>query len=231
VTRSGRLPLFVREAMRDEGENAELELRPVQASGALWESSVSDAEQSLLSLEDALSDVIEIEAAQVRLPESMLAQAPGRLERFVLDPPQRYAPFFRRIAELFDLSEDEVIAELTRLRNPCKWRWTGLRGVSKLAVRLGPAVRLGDAAFFRIDAGAHFPRHRHLGAERVLVLEGSYEDSNGLVHRAGELREWAAGTEHYFNVEGSAPCLLACVAFGRRFDAWPQRALAAICNR
>lgn len=231
MTRSGRLPAFVREAMRDEGESVERVPPPGRASDALWESSVGDAERSLLALEDDLSDVVEVEAAHVRLPESMLTRAPARLERLVIEPPQRYAPFFARVAELFDLSEDAAIGELTRLRDPCGWRWTGLPGISKLGVHGGPAVGEGRAALVRIDPGGRFPRHRHLGTERVLVLEGTYEDSNGLVHRAGELREWAAGTEHYLQVEASAPCILACVNGARRFDAWQQRALVMIFDR
>jgi len=230
VTRSGHLPSFVREAMLDEDESSCRQQRDVQRREALWQSSVGDAEHSLLALEDTFSDVVEVEAAHVRLPDSMLTQAPARLKRFVVGPPHRYAPFFTRAAELFDLSEDEVIVELTRLQNPRTWKWSGLPGVSMLIVRGGPALA-GMARLFRINPGGHFPRHHHLGDERVLVLEGSYEDSRGMVHRAGELREWPAGTDHYLKVEGTAPCILACVAVGWRFDAWWLRILAALFNR
>jgi hypothetical protein len=231
VTGSDHLPLFVREAILDESEQIDFGRRDAQLRDAIWQTSVSEAEQSLLALEDALSDVVEVEAGHVRLPDSMLTQAPARLERLILEPPHRYAPFFKRAAELFDLSEDEVIVELTRLQNPREWKWSGLPGVSKLVVRGGPAVGSGNAALFRMNPGRHFPRHRHLGEERVLVLEGSYEDSNGTVHRAGELREWPAGTEHYLEVAGTSRCILACVAGGWLFDAWPLRALETIINR
>ena len=33
--------------------------------------------------------------------------------------------------------------------------------------------------FARFAPGLRFPRHKHTGAERVLVLEGSYIDSDG----------------------------------------------------
>jgi hypothetical protein len=62
------------------------------------------------------------------------------------------------------------------------------------------------------------------------VLEGSYEDSHGLVHRAGELREWQPGSDHAFKVSGE-PCIFASVVFGRRFSAWPLRALSALLGR
>jgi hypothetical protein len=231
MTRSGHLPSFVREAMLEDAEGSGLERLDVRRQDALWRSSMGDAEESLLALEDAVSDIIAIEAAHVRLPDSMLTQAPARLERTVVGPPHRYAPFFNRAAELFDLSEDAVIVQLARLQNARQWRWSGFPGGSMLIVRGGPAVSSGIASLFRIDAGGHFPRHQHLGKERVLVLEGSYVDSHGMVQRAGELREWPAGTEHDLKVEGSSPCIFACVAVGWRFDEWWLRALATIFHR
>jgi anti-sigma factor ChrR (cupin superfamily) len=43
-----------------------------------------------------------------------------------------------------------------------------------------------DAGFVRVAAGTVFPLHRHVGDETVLVLQGSYSDSDGAVVRAGE---------------------------------------------
>src|SRR6185312_9693450 len=53
----------------------------------------------------------------------------SRLQSSIAQPPQRYAPFYDRLAKLFDLSEDAVITQLTRLGQPDAWRRTGLPGV------------------------------------------------------------------------------------------------------
>jgi hypothetical protein len=231
VTRAVHLPSFVRDAVLEDAEQSGAGWRDGQLPDGLWQSAMGNAEQSLLTLEGALSDIVELEAAHFRLPDSMLTLAPESLRRFVSGAPHRYAPFFRRAAELFDLSENDVIANLARLGDARNWKWSGLPGVTMLVVRGGPAVGSAMTRLFRIDPGGLFPRHQHLGEERVLVLEGRYEDSKGMVHRAGELREWPAGSDHYLKAEGSSPCILACVADGWRFDEWWLRALAKIFHR
>jgi len=154
-----------------------------------------------------------------------------RLESSLRDPAYRYAPFFSRAAELFDLPEASVAEALARLAEPKTWRFAGLPGIHHVAIDGGPKVRSAETLFVRFAPGVRFPKHRHTGLERVLVLEGSYRDSTGIVHRAGELREWAEGSEHGFVVDRGQPCIFASVVFGRRFSAWPLRALASVLGR
>jgi anti-sigma factor ChrR (cupin superfamily) len=76
-----------------------------------------------------------------------------------------------------------------------------------------------------------FPSHAHKGVERVLVLDGSYEDSHGVVHRTGELRAWDAGTAHAFRISRAEPCVVASVVSGREFQSLPLRLLARALGR
>jgi anti-sigma factor ChrR (cupin superfamily) len=155
----------------------------------------------------------------------------GRLQATIDEPPYRYAPFFALTAQLFDLPEPAVIEELARLAEPKVWRFAGLPGIHHAAIRGGARVESAETLFVRFSPGVRFPKHRHTGLEQVLVLEGSYRDSTGVVHRAGELREWAEGTEHGFVVDPNETCIFASVVFGRRFSAWPLRALASVLGR
>lgn len=227
------LPLFVREALDSnalDGNAGEGDAGPGGSA-----SLAVDAERSLLALEHALGaerggekSTTEREAPRAEIEVERVL---GRLARTISEPPYRYAPFFARAAELFDLSEDAVIAQLERLRDPKVWRFAGLPGISHVAVEGGPRVQSAEALFVRFKPGVYFPSHRHTGLERVLVLEGSYEDSGGVRHGEGELREWQSGTAHSFKVSGGEPCIFASVVFGRRFDAWPLRALAKLLGR
>jgi quercetin dioxygenase-like cupin family protein len=140
-------------------------------------------------------------------------------------------PFFSRAAELFDLSEDDVMAQLARLDDPKVWTFAGLPGIHHVSVRGGPRVKSAETLFVRFKPGVYFPRHQHTGLERVLVLEGSYEDSHGVQHLPGELREWPSDTEHSFKVHPGEPCIFASVVFGRRFYAWPLRALSTLLGK
>jgi hypothetical protein len=229
MTESARLPRFAREAL--EGE----------AGSSQAGSSELEVERSLLSLERALGAIPTDAAghapkggaapADVDLAEGAFSRLFERLEGTVSKAPYRYAPFFSRAAELFDLSEDAVMAELARLDDPKVWTFAGLPGIHHASVRGGPRVKSAETLFVRFKPGVHFPRHQHTGVERVLVLEGSYEDSHGVQHLPGELREWPSGTEHSFKVHTGEPCIFASVVFGRRFYAWPLRALSKLLGK
>jgi anti-sigma factor ChrR (cupin superfamily) len=66
-----------------------------------------------------------------------------------------------------------------------------------------------------MPASFEWPRHRHTGQERVLILEGAYRDSSGRLYRAGDIHEMGADTEHGFTVLPDSPLLLALVLHGQ----------------
>ncbi|HET8938850.1 MAG TPA: cupin domain-containing protein [Polyangiales bacterium] len=177
----------------------------------------------IAELDEAMASLLEPVAPRSLVLANLLAA----VER----PPQRYAPFYSRMADLFDLSEESVIAECTRLAEPSVWRFAGLPGVKNVIVQGGPRVHDAEVVFARFAPGLRFPRHVHTGIERVLVLEGSYVDSDGVSHAAGELREWEPGTKHGFQVSATEPCIIASVVFGRTFEALPLRLLARALGR
>ena len=214
------LPRFVREALELDASEAS----GVDAPGV----DASDVERSLLSLESALAEAA---PASVRAGLAVPELAFERLEQAISEPPYRYAPFFSRAAALFDISEEALVTQLAQLQRPRAWRFAGLPGIAQVSVDAGPSVESAETLFVRFNPGVHFPGHEHTGVERVLVLEGSYTDNHGVVHRPGELREWAAGTAHSFEIDRGGPCIIASVVFGRRFDSWPLRALAKLLGR
>ena len=177
---------------------------------------------------EALCELIELGISATLEPIVPSAALFARLQARLAQPPDRYAPFCTRLAELFDLSEEATIAELTRLAQPSVWRFAGWPGTHQVAVRGGPKVANAETLFVRFAPGTRFPRHHHLGSERTLVMEGNYTDSAGIVHRAGEIREWNAGSEHSFIVGSVEPCIFASVTFGRQFHARPLRLLARV---
>jgi quercetin dioxygenase-like cupin family protein len=181
--------------------------------------------------ERALAAELDIVMATCLEPLAPSTDLLARLQNSVSRPPQRYAPFFAKVAELFDLSEARAIAELARLAEPRAWSFAGLPGVRNIMVHGGPRVAGAETVFARFAPGTRFPSHRHAGAERVLVLEGEYIDSTGIVHRAGELRDWAPGSTHAFRVGLDEPCIFASAVFGREFSSLPLRWLARALAR
>ena len=77
-------------------------------------------------IRDAAEAGEELDASPLeRLPELLEGAAPAGLGRLLADVeelPLRYAPFFDRLALLWDIPEPEVIAVLERSKDPLAWR-------------------------------------------------------------------------------------------------------------
>ena len=74
-----------------------------------------------------------------RLPEALpRGGGPAALRARLLEEtsraPERYSPFTRTLAELFDVSRDDVRALLQRSTEPGAWKMSGLPGIKKLPV-------------------------------------------------------------------------------------------------
>jgi hypothetical protein len=156
----------------------------------------------------ALSEALPVTAPPVNGAE--------RLARAVTELPLRYAPFYVRLSNLWHVPECDVERELTRARDPRSWSLTLLRGVKTFEVGAGTRSET-RRRLLHFSAGVHFPKHRHRGEERVLVLEGSYADSSGCQVRAGEEQRMTAGSEHELTVLGSQDCVAAVAEQGLDF--------------
>jgi len=72
----------------------------------------------------------------------------------------------------------------------------------------GDGVRGASAALLKYDPGASIPRHRHQGAEIIVVLRGSQTDQEGTIV-AGELRVNRSNTSH--GVRSDEGCIVLIV--------------------
>ncbi|HEX6765104.1 MAG TPA: cupin domain-containing protein [Polyangiaceae bacterium] len=168
-----------------------------------------------------------------RLPELLPeAEVPAggrdRLLAEVSELPLRYAPFFEALRSLWDLSEDELRAELVRSKDDEEWRFTALPGIRLFDVNGGAKTQNQRVRLVRFAPGFRFPVHSHKGHERVLILEGSYTDSSGTVYRSGDLHEMKVGSEHGFVVDADEPCIAAVVEEGREFRSVFLRVLSKL---
>ena len=164
------------------------------------------------------------------LPQDRVLERTGRrLLEAVSELPLRYAPFFGRLAQLWQASEAEVVSELLRAKAPQSWRASLLPGLKTFDVQLATEHARSHARLLRFEPGAHFPKHRHHGTEHVLVLEGSYADQDGVERHAGDEQSMTANTEHELRILGNVPCVAAIVDGGVRFA--PLSLLRALVRR
>lgn len=161
----------------------------------------ADAAEALSSLAVALMPV----APSPGLRDRLMASARG---------PARFAPFIDRLARMVDLTGERVQALLASLSQPGTWQPTPGPNVHLVHFDGGPAVAAADAGFVRVAAGTMFPDHRHVGDETVLVLQGSYSDSDGAVVRAGELAHKPTDTRHWFTAGPGEDLVYAVVVYG-----------------
>jgi putative transcriptional regulator len=161
---------------------------------------------------------VEVMAALAVLSAAPVAlRSRERLLASVRELPRRYAPFFQRLGTLWDLSEERVSEVLTLAKDPAHWQWTALPGVRQIEVQGGPRTESARVRLLRFSAGLRFPRHRHIGLEHVLVLEGSYTDSDGHLIGPGDLQVMEPGSEHGLHVHAGEPCIAGLVQFGMEF--------------
>ena len=67
-------------------------------------------------------------------------------------------------------------------------------------------------ALIKMEPGAEYPTHRHVGAEELLVLQGAYQDERGR-HAAGDYVRYEADSSHHPRCpEGATACVLFAVA-------------------
>jgi quercetin dioxygenase-like cupin family protein len=127
---------------------------------------------------------------------------PGRRARLLAEiatPRRRFAPLFDALRDLFDLDDEALAALFERAASPSEWDRAPLPQVHLLHLTGGPRVAAADSGLVRVAAGARFPTHKHLGQERVLVLEGGYKDEqSGRIYLPGDLHEMPAGSEHAY---------------------------------
>lgn len=131
----------------------------------------------------------------------------------------RFAAFVERTARLLDLPLEAATALLGGIDDAARWVVGPGPGVSLYHLTPGPAVADAVAGFVRIDPGATFPRHEHLGTERVLVLQGACFDDHGVRASCGDEIVGAAGASHVVTAEQGEPLIyLAVVEQGLRLD-------------
>lgn len=154
-----------------------------------------------------------------RLPDALSVPTPppalrARLLEKTARAPERYAPFVRKLSELYDISREQVDAVLRRTADPREWKRSGLAGIRKLKVQAG-ASRAGAQTFLvRFTAGTRFPEHRHDGLETVLLLAGSYTEDSGKSYSSGDLHLMEPGTAHAFTIAADEDCVAATLLHG-----------------
>lgn len=131
--------------------------------------------------------------------------------------PERFLPFLDRLIGLFDLPEAETRREIDAILDPdAEWE-SMVPGCSFRDFDGGPGIGEAHAGLIRLQPGHVFPNHRHVGEERVLMIQGRVVDEHGTEYRAGDVIVSADGTEHELRAIGDQEVIYAAVVVALEF--------------
>lgn len=116
------------------------------------------------------------------------------------------------LASLLDVALPEAQAQLDRLDMDGPWVKLGPSEPWVQPAISGPALKDAMTVFTRVSAGGCVPMHKHLGEERVLLVQGRCKDQLGQDYHAGDELWMAPGSTHSFTVEPEAPDLIFAMA-------------------
>ena len=124
----------------------------------------------------------------------------------------RFERFAARMAQLYDVTVDKARELLGLVERPASWEQEP-GGISLVHFSGGPAYAAADCGFVRLEPGAVFPPHKHLGEEASVVLQGHVRDAaSGRLLGPGDELVQAEGSEHHLICEGNEPCIFAARA-------------------
>lgn len=126
----------------------------------------------------------------------------------------RFARFASAVSEMLDLPAPAAQGLLDRLADDAVWSPGLIPQMQLCHVQGGPRVQGAITGFVRLESGATFPNHEHLGAEEILILQGSCLDSvDNKVLRVGDRVQMASGSAHSFDVRKGPDFLYLAVVF------------------
>lgn len=188
-------------------DDAELEqLAAVLAQ--LDETAVLDTRSQLEAAASMLALAVEPITPPPKLRERLLDECRGR---------HRFEPFVDRVAALFDLASDRIRAIFELFDTQAGWT-PMYPGAAFYDLEGGPALGDATAGLVRIAAGLPFPRHQHIGEERVMVLQGAFVDDSGKRVEPGQLVIMPDGSEHAFRVVSEQELLYVVVVGEVEFE-------------
>ncbi len=129
----------------------------------------------------------------------------------------RFHPFFDAVRRTFDLGAAAIDELLRRVDGGTGWVEGLAPGVRYFHFAPGPAAGAVECGIVRVAPNATFPRHRHRGPERTIVLDGVAHDG-GRRHGPGAVLDWPAGSAHDFTAGPGRDLIVASRHAGIDFE-------------
>ena len=188
------------------------ELLPLYALGVL-DADETAAVDHAVAADSALAAELADLHASTELLVLPVAPAPAVHTRLMASVGAgRFERFAARTAAMFDVTLERARELLGLMDRPTSWTQEGA-GLAIVHFDGGPAYAGADCGFVRLEPGAVFPPHKHIGEEASVVLQGRLRDGvSGHLYGPGDELVQAETSEHHLLCEGPEPCIYAARA-------------------
>ncbi len=151
-------------------------------------------------IDDELDDEFFADLEHLALAVPAMDAAPALRTRLLdsIQHAHRFQDFVDSVAALCDVAKDQANQLLAAIDDAARWLMGPGDGLTVFHIDAGPRHANAIVGFTRVEPGAVFPHHTHVGAESVLVLQGGFVQPDGTTHRRGERVDMAPGTSHGF---------------------------------
>lgn len=188
------------------------ELLPLYALGILEADEANLVEQAIARDAALAAELASFQSAAEQLVVPELPGSEVKVRLLASAGGGRFEQRTSRMASLFDVSVDRARELLGLIERPASWTLE-MPGIALVHFDGGAAYAAADCGFVRLEPGAVFPLHRHVGDEVTVVLQGTLRDaSSGRVLQPGDELAKAAGSQHELVCEGTEPCIFAARA-------------------
>jgi anti-sigma factor ChrR (cupin superfamily) len=188
------------------------ELLPLYALGILDSAEAMAVERAVATDSTLAAELASYQASAELLVAPVTPPSAVKARLMASTGGGRFEKMSQRMAQMFDVAVDKAREFLGLIERPASWEQEQ-GGISLVHFAGGPAYAAADCGFVRLEPGAIFPPHKHLGEEAMMVLHGQLRDgaSNRLLG-PGDLVIQSQGSEHHLICEGSEPCIFAARA-------------------
>ncbi len=122
----------------------------------------------------------------------------ARLQRSIAQT-SRFERFVAKLSELIEVTQEKARALLDDIDQATSWEPGMSPFVQLYHLEGGTAMTNTIIGFVRLEAGATFPHHTHLGKELVMSVQGRWRDDDGTVYGPGDISIQEEGSSHEFS--------------------------------
>ena len=149
-----------------------------------------------------MSRVIDPQALAALALAASRPRSPDRARLLASAVRPGWEPWTNRVAQLWDLSAEQVEGEFRRAGFPREWEPSPVPQVDAFHLEGGPATTGADVGLVRIPSGYSFPPHSHSGTEEYVVLQGVMRFSDGHREYPGDRVRHDSSVTHSYVAEG-----------------------------